>query len=425
MKLSEPPVSVSLDKIPPLAELAALWQELESRAKPSFFLTWSWIGNWLTSIERHRAQGWLLSARRQGTLVGLAVVFEAPIRRRLLPMGRAAFVNETGIAEFDALCIEHNDFLMDARWQAAVREAMFDRLCAAGSNWREVHLQRASVEVDASARKLPSSVYRQGQVRDSCLVDLLRVRERGGDYLGMLGAGRRAHIRRCLRAYAAVGPLTLTEAPDVPTALAFLDRLIVLHDKRWLDRGAASEFSTPFCRAFHERLVRDALPRGEIQLLRLTAGRQDLGYLYSFVHEGQVCFYQSGYAYDLLDPKYSPGLVTLVMAIQHNAAKGMAAFDFLAGNQAYKAALATNRAEMVSWTLQRRSALSTAEMAIRWKLRLARRLWARLCGVAARRGVRAVAGVLCLGAMAAAGAAIVDAEIFDFLLGPAVGSNAT
>ena len=417
MQASEPRFSVSLDKIPPLAELATLWQELESRAKPSFFLTWSWIGNWLASIEGHLPNGWLLSARRQGRLVGLGVVFDAPIRRRLLPMGRAAFVNETGIAEFDALCIEHNDFLLDDRWQMAIREAMFDRLCAAGSSWREVHMSRAAVGFGTPAL-LTRNLYRQRVTRDSCLVTLSKVRERGGDYVGMLRAGRRAHIRRCLRAYAAVGPLALTEALDVPTALAFLDRLIVLHDLRWIDRGGASQFSTPFCRAFHERLVRGALPRGEVQLLRVAAGTQELGYLYSFVHQGRVCFYQSGYDYGLLDPKYSPGLVTLVMAIQHNAAKGSAVFDFLAGNQAYKASLATDRTEMISWRLQRKSILATAELAMRWKLGLARRVWVGLCAAAARKGVRAVAGVLCLGALAAAGAAIGEAEIFDFLLGP-------
>ena len=418
MQISESPVSVSLDKIPPLVELASLWQELESRARPSFFLTWSWIGNWLASIEAHVQRGWLLSARRHGRLVGLAIVFDAPIRRRLLPMGRAAFVNETGVPEFDALSIEYNDFLVDTRWQKVVRDAMFERLCAVGSSWREVHMRHADADAKAPAQRFPTELCRRAESRDSWLVSLSSVRERGGDYVGMLRSGRRAHIRRCLRAYAAIGPLQLTEASDVPTALAFLDRLIVLHDERWVERGGASEFSTPFCRGFHERLVRDALPRGEVQLLRVTAGTQELGYLYTFVHERRVCFYQSGYAYHLLDPKHSPGLVTLVMAIQHNAAKGMAVFDFLAGNQAYKTSLATDRTEMTSWTLQRRSVLSITEMAMRWKLRLARRLWARLCTIAARKGVRVAAGVLCLGAIAAAGAAIVDAEILELLLGP-------
>ena len=355
------------------------------------------------------------------------VVFDAPIRRRLLPMGRAAYVNETGIPKFDALCIEHNGFLLDVRCRASVQQAMFDRLCDAGSSWREVHLRQADAGADTLAScpelKQPQGartdrskgLYRRSESRDGCLVNLQRVRERAGDYVGLLRAGRRAHIRRCLRAYAAVGPLRLTEAQDVPTALVYLDRLVALHDLRWAGRGAASGFSAPYCRAFHEQLVRDAWPRGEVQLLRVTAGTQELGYLYSFVHAGRVCFYQSGYDYQLLDPKHSPGLVTLVLAIQHNAAKGMAVFDFLAGNQAYKASLATDRTAMVDWTVQRRSVLSATEMALRWHLRLARGAWRRLRSMGTPRRLSAVAAVFCLGALAAAAAEYLDFETGEVL----------
>jgi CelD/BcsL family acetyltransferase involved in cellulose biosynthesis len=373
----------------------------------------------------HVQQGWILSARREGCQVGLAVVFDAPIRRRLLPIGRAAFVHETGIDAFDALCIEYNGFLVDSRHAPIVQQAMFHHICRSGSPWREVHLRRADVGIGETVLRSSHGVYCLAETRNSCLVDLVKVRERNGDYLGLLSGNRREQIRRSMRAYAAIGPLDLTEAHDVPTALEFLDRLIALHDRHWVERGGTSDFTTPYGRAFHKGLVASKLLSGEVQLLRVCVGAQELGYVYSFIHQGRVCFYQSGYDYQMLGPKHRPGLVTLVLAIQHNAAKGMSVFDFLAGNQAYKASLATDRAEMISWTLQRRSALSTAEMAMRWKLRLARRLWAHLCAMAARRGMRAVAGVLCLGAMAAAGAAIVDAEIFDFLFGPTVGTNPT
>jgi len=92
MSAPSPQITISLDKIVSLAELATRWRELEARAQPSFFLTWSWIGNWLASLGDHVRQGWLLSAHQHGRLVGLAVLFDAPIRRRLLPLGRAAHV---------------------------------------------------------------------------------------------------------------------------------------------------------------------------------------------------------------------------------------------------------------------------------------------------------------------------------------------
>jgi Acetyltransferase (GNAT) domain len=410
MHSPDPSITVRLEQIPPLAGLASDWRELETRAAPSFFLTWSWIGNWLLSLGEHIDRGWLLSARQQGRLVGLAVVFDAPIRRRLLPMGRAAYVNETGVTAFDALCIEHNGLLLDKRFAPAVQKAMLARVFEANPRWREVHVRESGIGLTEAMPQLCGKVFRRGERRECHLVDLARVRDRDGDYVSLLGAGRRAHIRRCLRAYAAVGPLQLTVANDVPTALSYLDRLVVLHDQRWAERGGTSNFSGAFCRAFHERLIAEAVPRGEVQLLRVMAGSRELGYLYSFVHQGRVCFYQSGYDYHLLDPKYSPGLVTLVLAIKHNAAAGMNLFDFLAGNQAYKATLATDHAELVSWIVQRRSLLSAIEMALRWKLRLTRRVWAYLRGTGTRSGLGAVAAAFCLSALAATATEYLDEE---------------
>jgi CelD/BcsL family acetyltransferase involved in cellulose biosynthesis len=390
----DPLITVRLEPIPQLAHLRSDWCELESRAAPSFFLTWSWIGSWLASLGSHVEQGWLLSARQHGQLVGLAVVFDAPIRRRLLPMGRAAHVNETGVAAFDALCIEHNGFLLDAHCAPVVQNAMLACVFEANPRWREVHVRYADEGVAQTVMQWSGKAFRRGERRECHLVDLARVRARDGDYVSLLSASRRAHIRRCLRAYAAVGPLQLTVAQDVPTALSYLERLVVLHDRRCAARGDSSSFSGAFCRSFHERLVAEAVPRGEVQLIRVAAGNRELGYLYSFVHQGRVCFYQSGYDYQLLDPKYSPGLVTLVLAIKHNAGLGMGLFDFLAGNQAYKASLSTDRAELVSWIVQRRSPLSAIEMALRWNLRLARRLWAHLSGAGTRSGLGAVAAML-------------------------------
>ena len=417
MPVSESPITVHLEKLPRLDDLASHWRDLEGRARPSFFLTWSWIGNWLATLGDHARTGMLLSARHGGRLVGLAVLFDAPIRRRLLPFGRAVHVNETGIDTFDALYIEYNGFLVDAGNVAAVQQAMLDHICSSDAGWREVRLRHAGVGLAVPMPGLSGRVRHHAEQREYCLIDLARVRARGGDYLGMLSAGRRAHIRRCLRAYGAIGPLQLSVAEDLPTALAYFDRLVELHDRRWAQRGRRSDFTSPFCRAFHLRTMADALPRGQVQLLRVSVGERELGYLYSFVHDGQVCFYQSGYDYEFLDPRFSPGLVTLVLAIQHNAALGMKAFDFLAGDQAYKSSLGTDRATMTSWTFQRRSWLSSAERLLRWKWNLLRRIrngWRN----AARggNGMRTLATVLCVAAFAAAATEFLDPDTGEMLL---------
>lgn len=405
------PITVEVTALPSLPELAGWWQDLETRARPSFFLTWCWIGNWLVSLGEHARKGRLLKASQGERVVGLAVLFDAPIRRRLLPFGRALYVNETGIDAFDALYIEYNGFLVDAVNAAEVQQAMVDRACAADSAGRELLLRRVAVgAVDAMGGRA-DRVRRLDEQRECSYVDLERVRSRAGDYLGLLSAGRRAHIRRCLRAYGEVGPLHLAIAEDMPTASAFFDRLVELHDRRFAQRGRRSNFTSPFCIDFHKRAIADALPRGQVQLIRVSVGERELGYLYSFVHDGRVCFYQSGYDYKLLDPRFSPGLVTLVLAIQHNAALGLKVFDFLAGDQTYKASLGTDRSLMTSWAFHRRSWLTTVEDLLRASIGPARRLRAQMVALwAYSRPIRALAAVLIFGAMAALLAELLDPD---------------
>lgn len=90
-------------------------------------------------------------------------------------------------------------------------------------------------------------------------------------------------------------------------------------------------------------------------------------------------------------------------------------FDFLAGNQAYKFSLATDRCVMLSWRLQRRSTLSATEGALRWKLGLARRALAKVRLWVNRKKVMPIAGAMFVGALNALFPELVLAEGSDTL----------
>ena len=151
-----------------------------------------------------------------------------------------------------------------------------------------------------------------------------------------------------MRACAEWGPLQLTQADDADSAAAYFDRLLHLHRARRNSLGSTSAFDTPFAREFHQRLIQHGLPRGEVQLVRVQAGEHEVGYLYSFVHRAEVFFYQSGFDFGRVDHRFSPGLVTVALAIEHNARLGHRCFDFLAGDAQYKKTLATHN-ETMSW----------------------------------------------------------------------------
>lgn len=362
--LCEARIDVRLSALTHTPDLDFLWCELESRADASMFLGWSWIGCWLASLPAHIPVQ-VLRAERQGLLVGLALLVVAPSRRLRVALGREAHLHSTGQVEYDGVAIEHNGLLLDRRHADAARAALLRFLCSTQRGWRSVHLPGLSSAQAVTPESLPAGTVMLAQERPCWMVQLQPVRDRGGDYLGLLSARRRAHIRRSTRACEAWGPLSVSVASDIDGALETFERLLQLHRSRRLSLGSASAFDTPHACGFHRRLIATGLPRGEVQLLRVRAGDRDVGCLYSFVHRGRVSFYQSGYDYDLVDHRHSPGMVTLALAIEHNAALGHDCFDFLAGEALYKQSLATSTEPMWWVELQRDGMLLRTENALR------------------------------------------------------------
>lgn len=357
---------VALVALPDLDELARRWRALEARSDASFFVSWDWIGTWLALLSEEGRLGAcrLLVARQGGQDAGLAVVTDGPVRRRFgLPFCRTAWLHATGDPACDILTIEHNDLLVARDEADALRGAMlaawldtrrgaFEMTLPglAGAGW--------APGIESGARR---RVDRHDWVRRSYGVDLAAVRAaEEGDFLRLLSGNTRSQIRRSLKEYARLGPLTVTAAASVEEGLAWLDRLAELHQAHWTARGQPGAFSNPFFTRFHRRLVSQHLPGGSVQILRVRVGEQDLGLLYSFIRGGRVYFYQSGLAYDLIEKHARPGLVAHALAVQRHAADGHAVYDFMAGDSRYKVNLATLD-ESMTWTTLRSRA---------WRFRL-------------------------------------------------------
>src|SRR5258705_4721162 len=205
-------------------------------------------------------------------------------------------------------------------WQATVRD----------TNWRVVFRQESSCP----------------------FVDLDAVRRIQGDYLALLSSNTRQQIRRSIKAYEKSGTLSISVASSVEAAVEYLYGLQELHNAHWQGQGKEGAFPSEFTRSFHDRLVREAVVRGEVQLLRVTAGDEVVGYLYNFVRDGHVYFYQSGLKY-MEDPKLRPGLVCHYLAIMHNLKTDNRVYDFLAGPQRYKQSLGAANVKMYWFVLQK------------------------------------------------------------------------
>ena len=183
--------------------------------------------------------------------------------------------------------------------------------------------------------------------QEAPFIDLARIRAGGGDWLATLSANTRYQLRRSARFYAARGPLRLERAGSLAEALAWFDRLVALHGESWQRRGQPGAFAHPFALRFHRALIERAEPRGELDLLRLTAGEEELGYLYNVRLGGRVYAYQSGLNHRGAERHGKPGLTFHAMAVERALAGGEQTYDFLAGDARYKRSLSNASATLV------------------------------------------------------------------------------
>ncbi len=345
-------ITVELVHLPRTAALEQEWRELEVRSDASFFVGWSWIGCWITSLGS-AVELRLVRATLDARTVGLCILAPYRERRHGLISSRTLRLHATGRAAFDILTIECNGPLVARGIGDAVARRMFTHLFEADGAWDELVLDGLwSVPAwlaNARARvRVATSVAH--------FVPLSDVRARNGDYLGLLGAKTRSRIRRSLKEYEQIGPCVVQPATDLADALRFLGGLKALHQSYWVARGQPGAFASAFFESFHDRLLSTAFERGEIQLLAIDAGARRIGYIYNFLYRGRIYNYQSGFDYELCQRHNRPGLVAHARAIEFNARAGHEIYDFLAGDVEYKQALGTAAGSM-SWVVVQRERL--------------------------------------------------------------------
>ena len=316
-----------------------VWAYLcEASPFTSFFLTVDWVDAWL-EVFGDQLHPDILIFRSAESPVAICLLVSKCQSWRGVPLQRI-YLNTAGEPESDETCIEFNSVVCLPGWEEAVADALSKELLR--REWDEFVIPGCLPGPILDA--LCSSITGKRLVhtiRPSPYVNLNSLRERGLTFEQVLGPATRARLRRSLRHYAEFGALTTELARDMPSALDALDELAALHQSAWAQRGRPGVFSSKAFVAFHRHLVREALPKGHIQLLTISAGRQRIGLLYNFVYRGKVYYYQSGLCYSD-DKRLSPGVVCFACAIKHCLENDFAEFDYLAGEQPYKQSLSTD-----------------------------------------------------------------------------------
>jgi len=155
------------------------------------------------------------------------------------------------------------------------------------------------------------------------------------EYLATLSKSHRKQIRRLERNYfrTARAQLHVVERPD--ELRQGLDVLVRLHQRRRESLGDRGCFSSARFAAFHEETARRLLELGSLRLVWLSVDGRTVAAEYQVLGESVVYAYQSGIEPTALE--HEPGRLITVATLRHAIAEGRRAFDFLRGDESYKA----------------------------------------------------------------------------------------
>lgn len=327
--------------------LPRLWQSLEARATPNFFLSWLWVDAWLTTFNPDFR---LVQIQCDSVLVGLGLLTcNEEIRHRIL-RSRMLRLGRTGNAVQDQIWIEYNGLLLDRQHEHSAPAALLQQLLQQ-DDWDEFELGASDESVlQRYAHPDCTAIIRWSAPAYG--VNLAALREAKTDYLASLSRNTRYQINRSRKLYAADATLTFSTHTTPDAILSLWPQLADLHQARWGNAPGQSGFANPDFVRFHQHLIKHGGADDRVELCTLHRNDELLGCLYNFLYKGRVYFYLSGLRAET-DPHLKPGLLLHAMAIQHYLERHYDYYDFMGGEARYKQSLGNQHCELQLVSFQR------------------------------------------------------------------------
>ncbi len=327
-----------LKSIEELALYADAWDRLAGEVP---FRSWTWLEHWW------RCYG-SVGGKRQTSQLAVFAVFDetdslvgvAPwYLNRSVASGRVLRMLGTG-----EVCSDYLSLLCQRGKEEAVIETVADFLLAAPADyfheephWDLILLDGVDCE-DYAVNRLADHLSGHGcavhrRLGLNCWrLDLPASWE---EYLGTLSRSYRRQIRRLEDDYFKKGRAILhgiERVDDLPWAI---DLLIDMHQRRRQSLGDPGSFASPRFTAFIRGVLPELMRQGRLQFHWLELDGRPAALEYHLTGGGVLYAYQAG-----VDPEameFQPGKLLNLATIRRAIEQGYRAFDFLRGDEPYKA----------------------------------------------------------------------------------------
>ncbi len=310
-----------------LPGLAGQWTAL---AGDVVFRRADWAHTWWRHYRDSRSRLWtLLVHDEQGELLGIAPWYVTHSPRR----GRV--VRFLGSGE---VCSDYLTILAHEEAAEAVVTRLADWLATeAAREWDLLDL--TGVEAcDSAVGQLGQRLTAHGHLVDSQPDMSCWRSELPGDwdqFLSTLSTSRRQRTRALLRRSIDTGRVVVhwvTSDSELERAFAIL---VELHQKRRRSLSQEGCFASARFTEFHREMAAALLAAGRLRMLWTEWEGRPLSADYSFVGGDTVYYYQGGFEPELADER--PGWLSFAVSLKSAIEEGYRAYDFLRGDESYKA----------------------------------------------------------------------------------------
>lgn len=313
---------VSFDTSP---ELRPAWETLAAGVP---FRSFAWLSTWWKHYGAGHELATLLVHDSSGRLIGAAPWYLETSATE----GRTLRFLGTG-----EVCSDYLSILCLPDAEEAVAAALAEYLCGPDApEWDLIHLQGVDHEDTVVARLAAQLATRNCGVHHQEAFRCWRIELPASwdEFLAIQSKCHRKQLRRAEKRFLAntqaAVHLCLEENFDQCWSV-----LVDLHQRRRQSLGEPGCFSSPRFAHFHRDVAEQLLAQNMLRLTWLELDGQPAAVDYDLMGEGITYAYQSGIAPELLD--HEPGRLIMITMIRQAIDAGQHGFDFLRGDESYKA----------------------------------------------------------------------------------------
>jgi CelD/BcsL family acetyltransferase involved in cellulose biosynthesis len=332
-----------------LRALAAEWNALTT----SPFHSWDWLATWWTHYgaagHRQRDREGVLTAERavERQLYILAVYEDRYVREncegRLI--GIAPWYLDRTLVKGNVLrwlgsgevCTDHLSLVCRPEDRPQVAASVAEALTTDRVDWDRLDLSAVDADdltVGALLEHLNEREcivsHREGE---SCWV--LDLPASWEDYLAAISKSHRKQLRQLERRVIESGRTRWHQVKSADELAAVWPVLVDLHQRRRVSLGEPGCFASRTFHDFHCDVSARLLDRGQLRISWLELDGTPAAAEYHFADQTSTYAYQGGVDPDRLQEE--PGRLSTILCLRRAIEEGHSRFDFLRGNEPYKA----------------------------------------------------------------------------------------